>query len=167
MTDKKIALLTGSFDPLTSGHYDIAIRCSQLFDTVYVVGFYNSEKKGMFTPEERLSILRGAFASHPNIKTDVSDGMVAEYAAKINAGVIVKGLRTTADFEYEYNLGEISRRLSPEVETLFMPSKAELAYISSSYVRELIKYKRPLEGAVPDGALEVLYTLRDKKFPQK
>ena len=167
MTDKRIALLTGSFDPLTYGHYDIAIRCAELFDTVYVVGFYNSEKTGMFTPEERLAILRAAFDGHRNIKTDVSSGMVAEYAEKINAGVIVKGLRTTADFEYEYNLGEISRRLSPEVETLFMPSMAELAYISSSYVRELIKYRKPLEGAVPEGALEVLYSQRDKKFPQK
>ena len=163
MKQKKIALLPGSFDPLTLGHFDIAVRTAKLFDLVYVVGFYNSEKSGIFSCEERLAILNAAFEGCENIKTNVSDGMVADYADKIGADVIVKGLRTVADFEYEFTLSEISRRLSPNVETLFMPSRAEYAYISSSYVREMIKYGRPLDDVIPPSALKVFEELRVKK----
>ena len=160
MTDKKIALLPGSFDPLTLGHYDVAIRASKMFDTVYVVGFFNSEKKGCFSAEERLEILQAAFDGEENIIVDVSDGMVAEYAEKISADVIVKGIRTVADFEYEYNLAEIGRRLSPNVETMFIPAKAELAYISSTYVREMIKYDHSLDGAVPENCIQVINKIK-------
>ena len=160
MADKKIALLTGSFDPLTMGHYDVALRAAKLFDLVYVVGFFNSEKKGCFSSDERLEILRAAFDGCENIIVDVSDGMVAEYAEKISADVIVKGIRTVSDFEYEYNLAEISRRLSPDVETMFIPAKAELAYISSTYVREMIKYGHSLCGAVPDGCIPVIKKIK-------
>lgn len=161
MKDKKIALLPGSFDPLTMGHYDVAMRAAKMFDTVYVVGFFNSEKKGCFSSDERLEILRAAFEGTENIIADVSGGMVAEYAEKISADVIVKGIRTASDFEYEYNLAEISRRLSPNVETLFIPAKAELAYISSTYVREMIKYNHSLDGAVPENCIQVIKKIKN------
>jgi len=160
MADKKIALLTGSFDPLTMWYYDDALRAAKMFDLVYVVGFFNSEKKGCFSADERLEILRAAFEGCENIITDVSCGMVAEYAEKISADVIVKGIRTVSDFEYEYNLAEISRRLSPDVETMFIPAKAELAYISSTYVREMIKYNRPLLGTIPEKCIPVIEKIK-------
>ena len=163
MIDKKIALLTGSFDPLTMGHYDIALRAATMFDTVYVVGFFNSKKEGFFTAEERLRILRTAFEGCENIITDISCGMVSEYAEKVSADVIIKGIRTASDFEYEYNLAEISRRLSPNVETLFMPAKAELAYISSTYVREMIKYGRSLDGAIPQNCISVINEIKKSR----
>lgn len=161
MSDKKIALLTGSFDPLTLGHYDIALRAAKMFDTVYVVGFFNSEKKGYFSAEERLEILRAAFKGHDNIIVDVSCDMVANYAEKISADVIVKGIRTTVDFAYEHNLAEISRRLSPNIETVFIPAKAELSYISSTYVREMIKYNHSICDAVPENCIPVIKRIKN------
>ena len=149
MTDKRIALLTGSFDPLTYGHYDIAIRCAELFDTVYVVGFYNSEKTGMFTPEERLDMLRRTTARFPNVEVDSSNELLANYAKRKGATVLVKGLRAVSDFESEVQMAIINNKLNPHLETVFLPSSPKYTYLSSTIVKEMARYGCNLADFIP------------------
>ncbi|MBO4220144.1 MAG: pantetheine-phosphate adenylyltransferase [Clostridia bacterium] len=163
MSDKNTVLIPGSFDPLTMGHYDVVMRARALFGRIYVVGFVNSEKSGFFTPDERLDILRSAFSEFPEIITDVSGCMVSDYAESVGAGFMLKGVRSPGDFEYEFSLAEIERRLCPGLETVMMPSRPEFAHISSTFVRELLKYGKSLEGAVPESALEKISEIMKRK----
>lgn len=151
------ALIPGSFDPITLGHMDIVERAAGLFDTVYLLLCTNSEKKDMFTREQRLELMKTACTGLDNVIVDVCDGLLADYAALHDIAVIVKGARTGADFDYEKMLYNINARLGDGLETILLPARAELSYISSTYVRELVKYKKPLYGAVPAGIVEMIY----------
>lgn len=149
----KRVLIPGSFAPITVGHYDMVKRCSEMFDEVYVVIFRNPAKdgKGIFTPEQCLEILKSAVADLPNVKTDMSEGLVVDYADANGIDFIVKGVRDTVDFEYEYDLYVINRDIGG-VDTLFMPSRPEYKHISSTFVRDMIKFGRDITPYVPAGA---------------
>lgn len=150
----RYALIPGSFDPPTNGHYDIAVRAANMFEKVYVVAFVNSSKSGYFTVEERLSMLRAAFRDCPNIEVGVSDGLLAGYAREHGIGTLVKGARNATDFDYEMSLSLINRSIEQELDTVIIPTRAEYQHISSTMVRDLIKYGCDFSGAVPPGVAE-------------
>jgi len=162
----RIALITGSFDPITAGHMQLVETASALFDQVYVLICANTEKPaGAFHPTDRAAIAEKAVEGYANVTVDISGGLVSDYAAKTGARYLVRGLRSSTDFAYEYDLAGIMKRFDPALETVFLPADPTLACISATYVRDLLKYDCPLEGAVPRGCEEMIRTLYKKNHP--
>ena len=153
----KRVLIPGSFDPITVGHYDLIRRCSQAFDEVYVVVFANTEKKGkgIFTGKECFEMKELAVKGLKNVYADLTDTLVVDYAKEKNIDFIVKGVRDTRDFEYEYDLFAINKSIGG-YDTVFMPSAPEYKHISSTFVRDMIKYGRDISNYVPDGVAEYI-----------
>jgi pantetheine-phosphate adenylyltransferase len=143
------AIYPGSFDPVTLGHLNIIKRASQCFDKLIVCVMINSSKKGMFTPEERVELLRRATARFPNVEVDFSDELLAAYAKRRKAHVVVKGLRAVSDFEQEVQMAVINRKLNPRLETMFLASSEKYTYLSSSIVKELARYGADLAEFLP------------------
>ncbi len=156
MLNPKCALVPGSFDPPTIGHYDLVVRAAQMFDEVYVTAFVNSSKSGFFDAEQRLCMLKAAFADIKNVRVDSCGGLLADYAKEHGIGTIVKGARGNSDFEYEQSLALINRSLVPELDTVIIPTKAEYMHISSTMVRELIRYGCDYSRCVPNGVAEII-----------
>ena len=151
----RTALIPGSFDPITLGHLDIVERSAALFDRVYVTVFCNSEKNTLFTAEERLDMVRLAVAHLPNVIADSSDGLLAAYAGERRA-VLVKGVRNVSDYDYEEWLAAINRNMDEHLETIFLPASAPCRHISSTVVRELLRYGRDIGGYVPEPVREYI-----------
>ncbi|GHV10686.1 phosphopantetheine adenylyltransferase [Clostridia bacterium] len=151
----KICVIPGTFDPVTIGHYDIIRRASVIFDKVYVTAFENSAKRNMFSSEDRQKFLRIACAGLKNVVTGSTSELLADYVKNIGASVIVKGVRTIADFEYERDMYLINREIGG-VETIFIPCANEFSYISSTFVREMIRYGREFSRYVPIGVAEAI-----------
>lgn len=147
----KTAIYPGSFDPITLGHLNIIKRAAVCFDRLIVCVMVNSEKKntGLFTPEERVELIRRAVARIPNVEVDCSDIMVAEYARTQRACTLVKGLRAVSDYENELQMALINRKLNPRLETMFLPSSAKYTYVSSSVVKEMARYGADLSDFLP------------------
>ena len=145
----RIAICPGSFDPVTYGHLDIIRRAAQLFDRVIVVVMTNSAKQPAFTKEERMDFLRRATGGLPNVVVDSYGGLLAEYARQHKADVIVKGLRAMSDFEYEFQMALTNRKLYPEAETVFLTTKSEHMYLSSSLVKQVAGFGGDITGFVP------------------
>jgi pantetheine-phosphate adenylyltransferase len=159
-----IAIYPGSFDPLTNGHVDIIQRGSRFFDRIVVAVLINQEKAPLFTVAERVEIARGVFRGWSNVEVDTFDGLLVEYARRKHASVIVRGLRAVSDFEYEMQMALMNRRLSPEVETVFMMPAEPYTYVSSRLVKEVVALGGSVHGLVPDG---VEAMLRDKKLARE
>jgi len=134
-----IAIYPGSFDPVTLGHLNIIKRASRCFDRVIVCVMINSGKQGMFTPDERVDMLRRATARFPNVEIDFSDELLAAYAKRRGAHVVVKGLRAVSDFEQEVQMAVTNRKLNPELETMFLASSEKYTYLSSTVMQELAR----------------------------
>lgn len=137
----KIAVIPGSYDPVTRGHVDIIRRAAGMFDRAVAAVMVNGDKGGgMFSPEERLEILKCALRDIKGAEAVMFDGLTSELLEKEGAAYLVKGVRSAADFDYEYSLAQIMKRFSPSVETVLLPADPTLAYISSSYARERLRY---------------------------
>lgn len=149
---KKKVICPGSFDPITVGHEDIILKAAELFDEVIVLVTNNSEKKYLFNASERFEMVRLAFENKSNIKVVLHDGLLGDYCIQNNIDVIVKGVRNNIDFDYEYQLSEINRRLA-NCDTVFFPAKNENIYISSAFVRELIKYNKDYSLYIPKNSV--------------
>ena len=164
ITEEKICIIPGTFDPVTNGHFDVILRAYKLFDKLYVTSFDNTEKKTMFTSAERLEMLRLACeeiseivginqnvvnTNTKKITVDATSDLLAEYAKSKRAGFIVKGVRNMIDYEYEYSLFLINREIGNNIETVLFPAESEHLYISSTFVKEMIKYKRDISKYVP------------------
>lgn len=147
----KTAIYPGSFDPITLGHLNIIKRAASCFDRLIVCVMVNSEKadKGLFTPDERVELIRRTVEKLPNVEVDSSSALVAEYAREKKACTLVKGLRAVSDYEYELQMALINRKLNPRLETVFIPSSAKYTYISSSVVKEMASYGADLSDFVP------------------
>ncbi len=145
----RIAVYPGSFDPITNGHLDIIRRAAKVYDQVIVGVLNNISKSPVFTAQERLEMIESVTADIPNVTCDIFNGLLVEFAKQQNATVIIKGLRTVADFEYEFQMALLNKALNPEYETMFMMTDTKYSYISSSMVKEVAKYKGELEGLVP------------------
>ena len=144
-----VAIYPGSFDPVTLGHLNIIKRASACFDKVIVCVMINSKKTGMFTPEERVEMLRQTTARFPNVEVDFSDELLAAYAKRRGAHVLVKGLRAVSDYEYEVQMAVINRKLNPDLETMFLASSEKYTYLSSTIVKEMARYGCNLAEFIP------------------
>jgi pantetheine-phosphate adenylyltransferase, bacterial len=147
----QIAIYPGSFDPATNGHMDVITRAAGLFDRLIVAVGRNSGKSPLFTPDERVALLREvcADAGLTNVEVDAFEGMLVDYARKQGARVVVKGLRAVSDFEYEFQMALANHHLAPDVETLFLMTSAEHLYLSSSIVKEIARLKGDVSALVP------------------
>lgn len=146
---KKIAVFPGSFDPITRGHVSVIKRAIPLFDKVIIAIGDNADKKHMFSAEQREKWIREVFKNEPKIVIDIYNGLTVEYCRKKNAHFILRGLRTSADFEFERSIAQINRRLAPEVDTLFILTEAKYTPISSSIVRDVIRNGGNISEFVP------------------
>lgn len=147
----KTAIYPGSFDPITLGHLNIIKRAAVCFDKLIVCVMVNSEKvnRGLFTPEERVELIRRVVAKLPNVEADCSSTLIAEYARQKRACTLVKGLRAVSDYENELQMALINRKLNPRLETMFLPSSAKYTYVSSSMVKEMARYGAEFSDFVP------------------
>lgn len=152
----KIAVYPGSFDPITIGHLDIIERISHIFDHVIILVTESTEKKYLFTAQERATFLKQATQNIPKVEVDIFQGLTVEYMKKRSAHVIVRGLRAVADFEYEGALASMNRRLAPEIETFMVFSRPEYYFISSRGVKEVARNGGELKGLVPDSVITEL-----------
>lgn len=144
-----VAIYPGSFDPVTLGHLNIIKRSAACFSRLIVCVMVNSKKTGMFTPEERVELLRKSIARFPNVEVDFSSELLSAYAKRRQAHVVVKGLRAVSDFEQEVQMAVINRHLNPNLETMFLASSEKYTYLSSTIVKEMARYGANLGDFVP------------------
>jgi pantetheine-phosphate adenylyltransferase len=144
-----LAVFPGSFDPLTNGHLDIIKRGLHVFDRVRVAILVNPEKQPLFTVEERVAIIRDAYRRDPRVTVDTFSGLLVEYARSVGASVIVRGLRALSDFEYEFQMALMNRRLDERLETVFMMPAESYSYLSSRLVKEVFQLGGRVTGLVP------------------
>lgn len=145
----KTAIYPGSFDPITLGHLNIIERASNIFDRLIVCVGYNSKKNPMFSADERVALIQRATKHLPNVEVEASDELLAQYAAKKGACVVVKGLRAVSDFESEFTMSLINKKLNPELDTMFLAAEEKYMYLSSSAVKELGYYDVDLSDFLP------------------
>ena len=145
----KIAIYPGSFDPVTIGHLNIIQRSANIFDKLIVCVMVNAGKNPMFTLEERVELIRRVTKSLPNVEVDSSSELLADYAKRRGSCVIVKGLRASSDFENEFQMALINRKINPELDTMFLPAESQYLYLSSSTVKELGYYNVDLSEFLP------------------
>ena len=152
----KIAIVPGSFDPVTNGHIDIIKRTAELFDEVYVAILINSSKTPLFTVEERIELLKHVTRDIENVKIESFSGLLVDFARKKKANCIVKGLRAVSDYEYEVQMALTNKQIAPEIETLFIPTSGLYSYLSLSIVKEVAKYGGDLTQMLPNEIIEVI-----------
>ncbi len=152
----RIALYPGSFDPPTRGHEDLIRRSLQLADQVVVAVAVNATKQPLFGVPERLEMLRHTLGEEPRIRFDAFEGLVADYARRIGASILVRGLRAVGDFEYEFQMALMNRQLNPGLESVFLVPAQGLSYISSSLVREVARYGGEVSALVHPAVAEAL-----------
>ncbi len=146
---RRIGLFAASFDPVTNGHLDLLERARRVFDEVVVAVGRNMSKEGTFSVEERLEILEGLLGKEPGIRIAAFDALVVDYAREIGATALIRGLRAMSDFEYEFEMALMNKHLNPELETLFMMTDQKYLYVSSSRLKELVRFGTDIEDFVP------------------
>ena len=152
-----IAVYPGSFDPVTSGHLDVIVRAAGMFETLIVLVAANSSKSPLFTADERAELVRLSCADLPNVRVEIlPNTLLVSFVVESGAQVIVKGLRAVSDFEYEFQMALLNRHLEPNVETIFLMTAAEHAYLSSSIVKEIARLGGNITGLVPKPAQDAL-----------
>jgi pantetheine-phosphate adenylyltransferase, bacterial len=156
----RTAICPGSFDPITLGHLNIIERAAQIFDRVIVCVAANSTKTApMFTVEEKVEMVRIAVRNLPNVSVEVNTGLLAAFAGRYEGAVLVKGLRAASDFDYEFQMDLINKRINPALETMFLTADQRYTFLSSSIVREMAHYGAELSGLVPE---EIIGMIEEK-----
>lgn len=146
----KIAIYPGSFDPITNGHLDIITRGAKVFDKLIVAILVNVDKKGLFDIEERVELIERVTGHLPNVEVKCFNGLLVDFARMNNSNVILKGLRTVSDFEYEFQMALMNSKLDSEIETVFMMTSLHYSYLSSSSVKQVAKFGGCIKGLVPE-----------------
>ena len=146
----RIAIYPGSFDPVTKGHLDIIERISKIFDKVVVCVMVNAMKNPMFTLEERVDMIERVTRHLPNVEVDSANELLATYAGGMGSHVVIKGLRAVSDFEKEFQMALINKKINPELETMFLSSSERYTYLSSSAVKEMAMFGADLKDFVPE-----------------
>jgi pantetheine-phosphate adenylyltransferase len=151
-TDSRIAVCPGSYDPITNGHLDVIARAADIFDDLVVAVVNLPIRKGrtLFGIEERLGFIRDATSHLPNVRAEPFDTLVVDFARKVGAKTIVKGLRAISDFEYELEMNQLNRRQAPEVESLYLMASPQYSFLSSSGVKELATFGGNIDELVPE-----------------
>ena len=144
-----IAIYPGSFDPLTYGHLDIIERSAQMADKLIVAVLCNSAKNPLFSTDERVSMIKDLTAHIPNVSVDTFDGLTAEYADRVGATIVVRGLRAVTDFEYELQIAQTNRIVNPKLDTIFLTTNLKYSYLSSTIVKEVAQYNGDISHFVP------------------
>jgi len=157
---EKIAIYPGSFDPITYGHIDIVERALEIFDKVIIAIAYHTEKQPLFSVEERLKMVKAVFKDVPNVIADSFKGLLVDYVAKTNAKVILRGLRATSDFEYEFHIASMNRSLNNHLDTIFMMTSKDYFFVSSRTIKEVARLGGTVEGLVPS----IVANMLRKKF---
>lgn len=147
---EKIAVFPGSFDPVTLGHISVVKRAIPMFDKIIICIGVNSEKKTMFTPEQRISWIEKIFSSEPKVTVESYTGLTVDFCQTKNAHYILRGLRTSADFEFERGIGQVNKMLAKDIETVFLLTEAKYTPISSSIIRDIIRNGGDVKGMIPD-----------------
>jgi pantetheine-phosphate adenylyltransferase len=155
-----IAVYPGSFDPITNGHLDLIQRALKIFDHIVVAVATNAFKQSLFSIEDRIEMVRGSLEGNPRISIDTFEGLLVKYAKRKNARAILRGLRAVTDFEYEFQLAMMNRRLEPEIETVFLMTGLRWVFLSSSILKEAAIHGGDIEGMVP----EIVYRKLREKF---
>jgi len=145
----RVAIYPGSFDPITYGHIDIIERSLEIFDTVIVAIAYDTSKNALFTVKERMETVKAVFAHVPNVVVDSFKGLLVHYVENTNAKVIIRGLRATSDFEYEFHMASMNRSLNPRLDTVFMMTSKDYFFVSSRTIKEVASLGGAVEGLVP------------------
>lgn len=145
----RIGVFPGSFDPLTSGHYDLIERAAALVDCLYVAVLKNSDKTPLFTLKQRKEMIESTTALLPNVKVEAFEGLLVDFARQKGASVLFRGLRNQLDYEQETMLATVNYRLAPEIQTVCLFSKPEWTFLSSSIVKEMLRYGQDIRGLVP------------------
>jgi len=158
----KTAVYPGSFDPITNGHVDIITRGLRIFDKIIVLIASNPQKKRLFTVDERIAIITGVLGDNPRIAVDAHDGLLVDYIHKKGAQAILRGLRAMSDFEYEFQMALINRRLNRTIETVFLMTGFKWFYTNSSIIKEAASFGGSVRGLVPDLVLQKL----KEKYPK-
>lgn len=159
----QIAICPGSFDPVTNGHVDIFERASTMFDQIVVGVFHNPNKKSLFTMQERVELLKKSTVHIHNLQIDCFSGLLNEYVEQKNSKIIVRGLRAISDFEYEFQRALLLKRISPKIETVFMMTKNEYSFLSSSGIKELAQFDGNIKGLVPECVeIEIKRRMKEK-----
>ena len=156
VSDKKIALYPGSFDPITNGHIDVLERARRMFDFVVIAVLNNPEKKSFLSAHVRVGLIKEAVKDMENVSVASFDGLTVEYARQIGANFLIRGLRTITDFEYEVQLCQTNQVIAPDIDTVFLSTRPEHNFISSSIVKELSNYKTDISKFVPKNVVEYL-----------
>ncbi len=152
----RTAVYPGSFDPITNGHVDIIRRGLRVFDNLIILIAYNPGKSSLFTVEERIELINSVIGNDPRIRIDSFSGLLVDYVKKENAQVILRGLRAVSDFEYEFQMALINRRLDRDIETVFLMTGYKWFYTSSQLVKEAASHGGSVRGLVPDIVLQAL-----------
>jgi pantetheine-phosphate adenylyltransferase len=155
----RLAVYPGSFDPITNGHVDVIDRAAKLFDEVIVAAATNVAKQSLFSTEERVAMMREVTTRFPNVKVVAFDGLLVEFARQMGAVAVVRGLRAISDFEFEFQMALMNRKLEPTIETVFLTPREEYTYLSSRIVKEIARLGGAVEAFVP---LPVVEALRKK-----
>jgi len=155
----KKAIYPGSFDPPTLGHLDIIKRSAEIFENVTVLVMSNSQKKPLFSPLERVSMIKEFTSSIPGVSVETYEGLLVDYAKETQSDILIRGLRATMDFEYELQISQVNRVQYPRLETVFLATSLEYAYLSSTVVREFASYGGDISKFVPP---EIISLICDK-----
>lgn len=150
------AIYPGSFDPVTKGHLDIISRSNVIVDHLTVAILENPRKKTVFTIEERLEMLRRSTVQYPKVEVDYFSGLLIEYVKRKNIHIIIKGLRAISDFEFEFQMALVNRKLNPNMETLFMMTNSKYSYLSSSIVKEIADFGGDIKDLVPPEVYDLI-----------
>lgn len=146
----KIAVYPGSFDPVTFGHLDVLERATDIFDRVIITVARNSSKQALFSTEERVALIAEAIKDFPTVEVDTFDGLIVDYARSRNAAALLRGLRAVSDFEYEFQMALMNRKLASEIATVFLMPHEKFTYLNSSIVRELARHRTSVADFVPE-----------------
>lgn len=147
---EKIAVYPGSFDPITNGHVSLVKRALQIFDKIIIAVASNPEKKPFFTLDERLEMVSKSVKDYPNVMVKSFDGLLVEFVEKCNSNIILRGLRAVSDFESEFQLALMNRRLNRKIQSVFLMTDYRWLYLSSTIIKEAARLGGPIEGLVPD-----------------
>jgi pantetheine-phosphate adenylyltransferase len=160
----KLAIYPGTFDPVTNGHLDILERAASVFDTVYVAVAKNIHKNPLFTIDERIKLIKECTSHYPNVEVDQFEGLAVDYAYKVGASVIIRGLRAISDFDYEFQMALMNRHMNDSIDTVFFMPHEDYTYLSSSTVREIVRFGGNINAFVPEIVKnELIKKLRSKQ----